>query len=76
MNSANHRSNQMTKMIFHQPAASRIHGLFSSRPRRLMKLWLYLRFHSQGLTSTPSNVSVSSSWFPDHLPTESDSRVS
>ena len=48
MNSANHRSNQMTKMIFHQPAASRIHGLFSSRPRRLMKLWLYLRFHSQG----------------------------
>ena len=40
MNSANHRSNQMTKMIFHQPAASRIHGLFSSRPRRLMKLWL------------------------------------
>ena len=48
MNSANHRSNQMTKMIFHRPADSRIHGLFSSRPRRLMKLWLYLRFHSQG----------------------------
>ena len=48
MNSANHLSKPMTKMIFHLPAASRIHELFSSRPRHSMKRLRYLRFHSQG----------------------------
>ena len=48
MNSANRLSYPMTKMTFHRPAGSRIHGLFSSRPRRLMKLCVYLRFHAQG----------------------------
>jgi len=76
MNSANRRSNPMTKMIFHQPAASRIHVLFSSRPRLSMKRCTTYVSTFKGSTSTPSNVSVSSSWSPDHLPTESDSRVS
>jgi hypothetical protein len=76
MNSANRRSNPMTMMIFHQPPASRFHGLFSSRPRLSMKRCSTYVSTFRGSTSTPLNVSVSSSWSPDHLPTESDSRVS
>ena len=76
MNSANRLSYPMTKMTFHRPAGSRIHGLFSSRPRRLMKLWSIYVSTQRILTFTTSDVSASSSWFQDHLPTESDVRVS
>ena len=71
-NFANRHSNQMTKMIFHLPAGSRILGPFSSRPKRLMKLSFIYASTARGLTSTPSNVSVSSSWSQDHLRTDSD----
>ena len=73
MNFVNRRSNhQMTKMIFHRPAGSRIHGLFSSRPRRLMKLWSIYVSTRIILTFTTSDASASFSWFLDHLPTDSD----
>ena len=52
----------------------RIHGLFSSRPRRLMKRCnIYVSTRTR-LTFTTSDVSVSSSWFPDHPPTNYDLR--
>ena len=75
MNSANGRSNQMTKpkVTFHRPAISRTHGLFSSRPRRLMKLCNTCVFMRKSSMFTTSDVSVSSSWFPDHLPIDAAS---
>ncbi len=70
MNSANRLSYPMTKMTFHRPAGSRIHGLFSSRQRPLMKRCYIYASTRRISTSTTSDVSASSSWFPGHLQTD------
>ena len=73
MNVANRRSKQMTKTTFHLVAASRIHGLCSSRPRPSMNRSSTCASTLRVSTSTLSNVWVSSSWSLDHLPTDNDS---